>query len=345
MGQGTELPLGAVMVDVAGCSLTEHERARLRHPGVGGVILFSRNYASTAQLRALCADIRSLRSPALLIAVDHEGGRVQRFRTGFTAIPPMRTLGELHEHSPEAARQLARACGIVLAHELIEQGVDFSFAPVLDLDFGRSAVIGNRAFHHDPQVVGALAAALLGGLRTAGMAGVGKHFPGHGFAQADSHHEVPVDDRPLAQLRAKDLEAWPAAIAAGMEGVMPAHVIYPALDPAPAGFSARWLGDELRTRLGFRGLIFSDDLAMEGASVAGDIHARAEAAFAAGCDMVLVCNAPARADELLARLQPRCMDVRRAETLRAGAAAPGSVDAHGRTTQYLEARRTLARLA
>ena len=290
------------MLDVAGTALTAEDRRRLRHPLTGGVILFARNYATPVQLAALTAEIHALREPPLLVAVDHEGGRVQRFRDGFTVLPPMRALGAVWDHDPKRAGQLAFDTGTVLATELRACGVDFSFAPVLDLDYGASGVIGDRAFHAKPAAVSALAGRLVAGMRRAGMAAVGKHFPGHGFVRADSHHEIPVDERTLAAIEAADLKPFQALAADGMAGVMPAHVIYPQVDARPAGFSPVWLKQILRERLGFAGTVFSDDLSMEGASVAGNVTARAHAALDAGCDMVLVCNQPAAADQLLAEL-------------------------------------------
>ena len=296
------LPRGPVMIDVAAFSLTAEERARLCHPLVGGVILFRRNFQNIAQLQALTAEIRALRSPHLLIAVDHEGGRVQRFIDGFTRLPPMRALGEAWDANPEKAQSLVRQVGYVLAAELRACGVDLSFTPVLDLDWGRAAVIGNRSFHRDPTVVTELALALQAGLAAGGMATCGKHFPGHGFASGDSHLTMPFDDRTLAQLQADDLQPFACLADAGMAAVMPAHVVYPAVDSLPAGFSRRWLQEILRDELGFDGVIFSDDLTMEGAAGAGGITSRAQAAFSAGCDMALVCNRPDLADELLVGL-------------------------------------------
>ncbi|MGH8616586.1 MAG: beta-N-acetylhexosaminidase [Burkholderiales bacterium] len=295
--------LGPVMLDVAGTALTDEDRRRLLHPLTGGVILFARNYASPAQIAAMTAEIHALRDPPLLVAVDHEGGRVQRFREGFTALPPMRALGAVWDHDPKRAGQLAFDTGTVLATELRACGVDFSFAPVLDLDYGASGVIGDRAFHAKPEAISELAGRLVAGMRRAGMAAVGKHFPGHGYVRADSHHEIPVDERTLADIEAADLKPFESLSAAGMAGVMPAHVIYPQVDARPAGFSPVWLKEILRGRLGFAGTVFSDDLSMEGASVAGDVTARAHAALDAGCDMVLVCNQPASADQLLAELK------------------------------------------
>jgi beta-N-acetylhexosaminidase len=307
-------PLGAVMLDVAGTSLTADERELLRHPQVGGVILFARNYESPEQLKALTADIRRAREPQLLIAVDHEGGRVQRFQAGFTRIPPMADIGHLPRGQ---ARRAAQAAGTVIAAELSSHGVDFSFAPVLDVDFGSSSIIGNRAFSSEPARVAELAEAFHIGLKRGGSASVGKHFPGHGFVAADSHLAVPVDERGYADIERADLLPYATLIPAGLDGIMPAHVIYPKVDPSPAGFSAKWLKEILRGRLGFQGLIFSDDLSMEGASVAGGFVERANAALSAGCDMVLVCNDPAAAGKLVEQLQAGPLPVVRAERMRA----------------------------
>jgi beta-N-acetylhexosaminidase len=293
------MTLGPVVLDIAGFELTSEDRERLSHPLAGSVILFTRNYQSPEQLAALTKGIHELRSPSLLIAVDHEGGRVQRFREGFTRLPPMRKLGEIWDHSSHRARQLAHQTGYVLAAELRACGVDFSFTPVLDLDYGSSSVIGDRACHRNPQAVGELAHNLMLGLREGGMASCGKHFPGHGFVRADSHIAMPVDERSFADLEMDDLIPFKQMIDFGLQAVMPAHVIYPKVDARPAGFSPVWLQDILRKRLGFNGVIFSDDLSMEGASVAGGPVERAEAAFEAGCDMVLLCNNPASADQLL----------------------------------------------
>ncbi len=290
------------MLDVAGTQLTAEDRKRLLHPLVGGVILFSRNFESCTRLQQLTAEIHALRSPSLIIAVDHEGGRVQRFHDGFTRLPPMRELGLIWDRDRRHAAALAHEVGFILAAELRVHGVDLSFAPVLDVDFGNSSVIGDRAFHSRADAIAELATALMHGLRDGGMAAVGKHFPGHGHVSADSHHEVPVDERPYADIESEDLVPFRQLIDSGMGGIMPAHVIYPRVDPAPAGFSEKWLKRILRGDLGFDGVIFSDDLSMEGASVAGNVVARGEAALKAGCDMVLVCNNPQSADELLAGL-------------------------------------------
>ena len=288
------------MLDVTGIELTDDDRRRLAHPLVGGVILFSRNYQSPEQLARLTHDIHAVRQPPLLIAVDHEGGRVQRFREGFTALPAMRELGASWDNDPVQAKRLAQQVGYVLAAELRAHGVDLSFTPVLDVDHGHSSVIGDRAFHSQPRAISELALGLVHGLQQGGMSSVGKHFPGHGHVKADSHHEVPVDERPYAAIEASDLQPFRRLIENGMGGIMPAHVVYPDVDGKPAGFSEVWLKQILRRKLGFNGMIFSDDLSMAGASSAGGVIERAAAAVGAGCDMVLVCNDPAMADQLLA---------------------------------------------
>lgn len=297
------MTLGPLMLDVVGTELTDDDRRRLSHPLVGGVILFSRNYHDPLQLAALTAEIHALKSAPLLIGVDHEGGRVQRFREGFTRLPPMRTFGEIWNEHPQRARELAREAGYVLGGELRAHGVDFSFAPVLDLDYGASSVIGDRAFHHNPHAVFELGQAVMLGMKDAGMAACGKHFPGHGFVVADSHTAVPVDQRVLADIAVADLVPFRLMVEAGLAAVMPAHVIYPEVDDQPAGFSRLWLQKILRQQLGFDGAIFSDDLCMAGAGVAGGVVARVEAALNAGCDMALVCNRPDLADEVLATLK------------------------------------------
>lgn len=302
---------GPLMIDIAGTEMTADERERLRHPLVGGVILFSRNYADPAQLKVLCTEIHALRSPPLLIAIDHEGGRVQRCRTSFTRIPPMRKLGEWWDRDASAALAGAQAIGFTLAAELRACGVDLSFTPVLDLDYGASGVIGDRAFHRDPQTVIALAGALIDGLHQAGMACCGKHFPGHGFIKADSHLAIPVDERNDADMGDDQLPYRRLKL----DAVMPAHVIFPQVDARPAGFSPVWIS-RLRHEFGHQGAIFSDDLSMEGASVAGGIVGRAEAAWLAGCDMMPVCNKPETVIELLARWSPTPDPVRSARIAR-----------------------------
>jgi beta-N-acetylhexosaminidase len=333
------------MLDVVGTTLTDEDRRRLLHPLVGGVILFARNYEDPAQLAALTRAIHALRTPPLLIAVDHEGGRVQRFRAGFTVLPPMRAIGMLWDTQPQWARRLARDAGYVLAAELRAVGVDFSFAPVLDLDYGASGVIGDRAIHRHPQAVAELAHALMLGMAEAGMNAVGKHFPGHGFVAADSHTDVPVDERDLADLEFADLIPFRQLIDLGLAGIMPAHVIYPRVDDLPAGFSRRWLHELLRGRYGFEGAIFSDDLGMEGASVAGDVVARAQAALAAGCDMALLCNRPDLADTLLARLawQPHAVSLIRLARMHGRPHPPDRTTLH-ESGRYVQAVRRLAGL-
>jgi beta-N-acetylhexosaminidase len=304
-----ELPHGPLMIDIDGLELSALDRERLAHPLVGGLILFARNYQSREQLRRLSAAVHALRSPPLLIAIDHEGGRVQRCRAGYTRLPPMRRLGELWERDAAQALHAAQTIGYVLAADLRTDGVDLSFTPVLDLDWGRSAVIGDRSFHADSGVVVKLAGALIEGLHGAGMGACGKHFPGHGWAEADSHIALPIDARSLAELAAdiapyRELE---------LDAVMPAHVVYPRIDFRPAGFSPVWIG-MLRDKLGFSGVIFSDDLSMHGASFAGGSVARATAAWNAGCDMLLVCNAADSVDELLEAWHPQ-PDQRRAQRI------------------------------
>ena len=282
-----------VVLDIEGLALNAADRRRLEHPLTGGLILFARNWQSRRQLTELTSQIKSIR-PDLLICVDHEGGRVQRFRTdGFTHLPPMRALGELWMKDALTATDAATAAGHVLGAELRACGVDLSFTPVLDLDFGASSVIGDRAFHRDARVVTLLAKSLMHGLLLAGMHNCGKHFPGHGFVKADSHVDVPVDKRSLKAILADDALPY-EALSTSLASVMPAHVIYPKVDAQPAGFSPRWLKEILRQQLGFNGAVFSDDLSMEGARrIGGALVSYSEAATVAlnaGCDMVLLCN-------------------------------------------------------
>ena len=312
---------GPVTLDVVGLELNAQDRRRIQDPLTGGVILFGRNFASRKQLTKLTGDIKKLR-PDVLISIDQEGGRVQRAKQdGFTHLPAMRKLGELwsvkntSKHAAQSAAlamAAATACGYVLGTELRACGVDFSFTPVLDLDFGRSGVIGDRSFSRDPQIVFALAKSLNDGLRMAGMANCGKHFPGHGWAEADSHVAIPVDERSLQDILNDDAKPY-EWLDLSLAAVMPAHVIYPQVDSMPAGFSKIWLHSVLRQELGFEGVIFSDDLSMEGASVAGSVVKGAELALEAGCDAVLICNRPDLADQLLKDL--RVSKVKQSESM------------------------------
>lgn len=289
------------MLDLQGLLLQAEERDLLRSPQVGGVILFARNYAEPEQLRALTAEIRAC-NPDLLIAVDQEGGRVQRLQKGFTRLPPMLRFSRCWDDNPGLAIEQAMQCGWLMAAEVLASGIDFSFAPVLDLHTGLSQVIGNRAFATDPERVSILASAFMSGMHDAGMATTGKHFPGHGNVAADSHTDIPVDTRPLAQIREQDLQPFARCVGL-LDAVMPAHVIYEKVDPACAGFSKYWLQSVLRGELGFDGVIFSDDLVMAGAAAAGGMEQRIDAALGAGCDMILVCNARDQALQALAHLE------------------------------------------
>jgi len=291
------------MLDVEGLSLSPADRDLLCEPAVGGIILFSRNYASPTQLADLVAEIRAVRSPPLLIAVDHEGGRVQRFRDGFTVIPPMRQLGNHHDTDPPAAIDLARTAGWMIGAELRAMGIDLSFAPCVDLDWGVSEVIGDRAFHKKPGVVAELAGALAHGMRDAGMVAVAKHFPGHGAVVADSHKRLPVDRREFGDVL-DDMQPYEILIRQRAIGaVMMAHVVFSETDTLPAGFSSYWIGNQLRAQLGFDGAVFCDDLSMEAAAAYGPVPKRAALALAAGCDMVLVCNDRRAASATVAALR------------------------------------------
>jgi len=284
------MSLGPVMLDIEGVSLSPADRDLLREPAVGGVILFTRNYETVAQLSDLVADIRALRSPPLLIAVDHEGGRVQRFRDGFTRIPPMRHVGREYDRDPDAGLRAAREVGWLLASELRAVGIDLSFAPCVDLDWGVSEIIGDRAFHRRPDAVAELASAFSRGLRSAGMAAVAKHFPGHGAVLADSHLKLPVDRREYG-LILDDMRPYERLVNTSViAGVMLAHIVYEQVDARPAGFSEYWIQRELRSRLGFGGAVFCDDLSMKATRDYGSMADRARLALEAGCDMILVCN-------------------------------------------------------
>lgn len=285
------MTLGPVMLDVEGVELNQEDKELLAHPSVGGVILFSRNFENPEQLEALVRSIRQCRKENLLIAVDHEGGRVQRFIDGFTRLPAVHRIGDLYEHNPRAAKMLARETAWLMAIELRSVGIDFSFAPVVDLDYSVCDIIGDRAFHSNPKTVYELAHAWCQGMDEAGMASVAKHFPGHGAVHEDSHVDIPVDKREFDEIYHKDIYPFRLLIQDNLAAIMPAHIIYEKVDSRPAGFSSHWLKTVLRQQLHFSGVIFSDDLDMQGASVAGDLYSeRATAAMEAGCDMVLVCN-------------------------------------------------------
>ncbi|MCW8957094.1 MAG: beta-N-acetylhexosaminidase [Gammaproteobacteria bacterium] len=284
------MSLGPVMLDLVGGAITAAEREMLLHPQTGGVILFTRNYESLEQITELVSEIHCLRTPHLLVAVDHEGGRVQRFREGFTHLPAAAVFGEIHGTNPQYAKTLAEQCGWLMASECLAVGIDMSFAPVLDLGRGISGVIGDRAFHRKPDQVATLARAFMSGMNRAGMRATGKHFPGHGSIREDSHIAQPVDKRSLNDILMEDVVPFERMISSGLAAVMPAHVVYPAVDDKPAGYSRIWLQQILRQQLGFQGVIFSDDLSMEAAGVVGGFADRANMALSAGCDMVLVCN-------------------------------------------------------
>jgi beta-N-acetylhexosaminidase len=338
--------LGPVMLDVVGKELTEDDIRRIQHPLTGGVILFARNFENREQITALAKAIHEAR-PGVLVAVDHEGGRVQRFKSdGFTKLPAMRKLGELWDKDVLLATKAATEVGYVLAAELRACGIDLSFTPVLDLDYGSSGVIGDRAFHRDPRVVTLLAKSLNHGLALAGMANCGKHFPGHGYVKADSHVAIPVDKRSLKAILSEDAAPYDW-LGMSLAGVMPAHVIYPKVDELPAGFSKKWL-DILRKEFGFQGVIFSDDLSMEGASMEGGVVAGAHAALDAGCDMILICNAPEKADILLEQLDLNRMLDSTSSTARLQALLPASTalswDALQRDDRYHAAKQTVEAL-
>lgn len=296
------MSLGPLMIDLEGVTMSAEERELLRHPKVGGVLLFTRNYVDPPQLAALVADIHAARTPALIVAVDHEGGRVQRFRSGFSLLPPARRIGHEFDADARGGLALARQLGWLMAAELRAHGVDISFAPCVDLDLGVSEVIGDRAFHSRPEVVAQLGAAYAHGMRDAGMAATAKHFPGHGAVVADSHLTLPVDRRGLSDLTG-DLAPYRRLIANGLPAVMVGHLLFPAVDPAPASLSGHWIRELLRGQLRFQGVVFADDLSMGGAAAAyGDVVARARQALAAGCDMLPVCNNRPSVIELLDRL-------------------------------------------
>jgi beta-N-acetylhexosaminidase len=337
------MSLGPLMIDLAGTEVTAEERELLRHPLVGGVILFTRNYTDPQQLSALVSAIHAERSPPLIVAVDQEGGRVQRFRSGFSLLPPPRRLGHEFDQDARRALALARGLGWLMAAELRAHGVDISFAPCVDLDYG-IGIIGDRALHASADAVGSLALAWIHGMREAGMAATAKHFPGHGAVVADSHLTLPVDRRPLADL-GPDLAPYRRLIANGLPAVMVAHVLFPAVDSAPASLSGRWIRDVLRGELGFQGVVFSDDLSMGGAAAAyGDVVTRAQQALSAGCDMLPVCNNRASVIELLANLgtEPRPASSLRLVRLHGRARAPNRAELEA-SSQWRDARALLAR--
>jgi beta-N-acetylhexosaminidase len=339
------MSLGPLMIDLAGTSVTAEERELLRHPLVGGVILFTRNYAGPDELSALVGAIHAARTPSLIVAVDQEGGRVQRFRSGFSLLPPARRIGHEFDLDARAGLTLARSLGWLMAAELRAHGVDISFAPCVDLDYGLSEVVGDRAFHASPEAVGQLAVAWMHGMRDAGMAATAKHFPGHGAVVADSHLTLPIDRRTLADL-APDLAPYRRLIANGLPAIMAAHVLFPAVDPAPASLSGRWIRDVLRGDLMFQGVVFADDLSMGGAAAAyGDVVTRARQALAAGCDMLPVCNNRASVIELLEHLhvEPQPTSSMRLVRLH-GRASPGYAELTA-SSEWLRARELLAQSA
>lgn len=321
------MTLGCLMVDVAGRSLLPEDRAVLEHPLVGGVILFTRNYDTPEQLAALVAEIRAVRSPPLLVAVDHEGGRVQRFRPGFTLLPPMRRIGREYDMDRTRGRALARDAGWLIGAELRAMGIDLAFAPVVDLEYGVSEVIGDRALHADPSAVAELAGAVMAGMREAGMSATAKHFPGHGAVVLDSHVALPLDRRPYVDLDA-ELVPYRRLIANGLASVMMAHVVFSEVDALPASLSRRWVTDVLRGELGFQGAVFTDDLSMAGAAAFGGVVERARLALEAGCDMLLVCNARGAVHEVLGGLRRAPEPVSALRLARLHGHGPAGPDVH-----------------
>jgi len=323
------MSLGPLMVDIAGSELTPEDIEVLEHPLVGSVLLFTRNYRNPEQVAALTAAIRAVRTPHLLIAVDHEGGRVQRFRNGFTKLPASRPLGRRFEEDRRDGSDLTRSVGWLMASELRNVGVDFSFAPCVDLDYGVSEIIGDRSFHRDPETVAALAAAYMFGMRDAGMAATAKHFPGHGAVVADSHVALPVDRRDLVDMEG-DMRPYRLLIENYLAAVMAAHVVYPAVDALPASLSRRWITDILRGDLGFHGCVFADDLSMAGAVAFGDVVERTRLSYAAGCDVLPICNDRAAVSTVLDHFKPGAADPAsqaRFVRLRARGAAPVALTA------------------
>ena len=339
------MSLGPLMIDLEGTQVTQEERELLRHPLVGGVILFARNYAHPEQLTQLVQAIHAVRTPPLIVAVDQEGGRVQRFREGFSRIPPARRIGHEFDLEARSGLALARAVGWLMAAELRAHGVDISFAPCVDLDYGVSEVIGERSFHASADAVAQLAGASMHGMRDAGMAATAKHFPGHGAVVADSHLSLPVDRRPLVDL-ARDLTPYRRLIANGLPAVMMAHILFPTVDPHPSSLSVLWIRDVLRGELRFQGVVFADDLSMKGAAAYGDIVTRARQALAAGCDMLPVCNHRPSVIEILDRLEcePQPASSLRLVRLhgRAGAPSHAALEA---LPEWVHTRELLARMS
>jgi beta-N-acetylhexosaminidase len=335
------MSLGPLMVDIAGTELSADDVRVLSHPLVGSVLLFSRNYSNPAQVSALTAAIRALRTPHLLIAVDHEGGRVQRFREGFTRLPPVRLLGRRFDEDRRDGLVLAQSVAWLMAAELRAVGVDFSFAPCIDLDYGVSEIIGDRAFHSDPDTVAALGVATLVGLREAGMPAIAKHFPGHGAVVADSHVALPVDRREFVDLE-PDIRPYRALIDNNLAGIMAAHVVFPAVDALPASLSQRWVNGVLRGELGFHGCVFADDLTMAGAAAFGDVIARAELALAAGCDVLPICNDRHSVESVLEAFETKTVSAAsQARLVRMRARGERQADLHA-DRRWLE---TVARIA
>ncbi len=338
--------LGQLMLGLEGTALSALEREWLKLPQVGGVILFERNFRSAEQLAGLTAEIHAMRSPSLVIAVDQEGGRVQRFREPFTRLPPAASLGRLYDRDPELASESARKVGWLMASELLSVGVDHSFAPVLDLDRGISSVIGDRALHRDPEVVAQLGACWIRGMHEAGMAATGKHFPGHGAVAPDSHRELPIDNRPELELRDSDMRPFETLIGQGLlDALMTAHVAYPEADIQPASFSAHWVSTVLREDMGFDGAVIADDLGMEGAAAIGDLPARARVALEAGCDLVMLCNLLEATPDVLAALpdEPPADSARRIEGLR-GRGVHGDLRSLRKSSEWRQARAAIEAL-
>lgn len=325
------------MMDLAGLKVSPEEKELLAHPLIGGVILFTRNYESPQQIAGLIKQIHDARQPPILVAVDHEGGRIQRFHKGFTMLPSAAKLGETYEDDPASALDITEICGWVMAAELRAVGVDFSFAPVLDLERNVSKVIGDRAFHKNPEIVANLAHAYMKGMQHAGMEATGKHFPGHGGVKADSHHEIPQDYRTYEDIYMEDIVPFERMVRYGMAAIMTAHVIYPNIDNKLASFSPFWIEEVLRNRINFQGAVFSDDLVMQGASVAGSVPERARAALNAGCDMVLVCNKPDAVADVLDELGDYNMPTSQIRLARMHGRHPISMDHLHKTTKWRSA--------